>query len=390
MKSNLTRDERLVSSSGMRDMALGYPEVVSPTWLNDRWWNRTLGELFQEFRDLMPTSIPEHESLPPSATLEYCAIRAMCEFIGFPIRDVDNALVTLTGSTALWIAAAAPVSSGDHILVPEPVFDVIRALLDERGARTSILPIDWQSGALGSPRFMQDDKVTGVFLVTPDNPSGIEIDYSAFYALARDPRISETATFVVDQTFCTLVPSERRRAGGWIPALLPGQHWICVWDSGKSLDLDDEKLGFLMTDAGLFPRVRGTADILHCVLPRRTLILITLLMERAVKEGYLDWLWELRSMNAQIVKELGHIADVLVGDVGAFALVRSSVVDAHRLVAVARAEGWGLLTTSSFHGEPGAERQDWIRLPLLRNPDIFRLGVEALRGLILSEGQLGS
>lgn len=389
--SGLTDRERSVLAGDLVDLAVGYPELALPAWQHELWYEMTLQDLAAVFRTEFPhIDAPAFESLPSSYVLEREFVAAARRVLGLPHATNTFAFPTGSGSLALAYAIEAAVPRGAHAATQLPGFDVIRLLLAERGAAVSHIPMDWVACHFAPNALVADaprGPAAAIVLVSPDNPTGAILDEALFLTLQEAQLIGPGTVIVVDQAFSLIAPQELRGSATTADLLESlGNPWILVWDTGKTFDLDDEKLGLVLTNDEQL--ARGLEAIIlryQCTLPRRTLMMLTLLLRRSGPACYLDWLWELRESNVlQLSKELAPIdrCTLTVGPTGGFALVESRRHAAGELVDMAANKRLGLVSTASFVEDPADPRGGLLRVPLLRRPEMMRHSAQILGELI--------
>lgn len=368
---NLTARERFVLESKLLDLALGYPELPNPEWLDAIWYEKTLGEILAIFCRTEPEiRATIFESMPSSAVLESAYLRGALGLLGFDSAVLsESAFATLSGSISLAAAIRAAIPKNGRVLVQAPVFDVIPALVADRTQNITWLPVNWSTGQWAVDRVRCEEPVDAVLLVSPDNPSGAVLDQSTLNAICGLKCINERTVFLVDHCFVLLAPEPLPL----LPTLLSrSQPWIVVWDTGKTFDLDDEKLGAIFCSSELRAAIRHELDVFQCTLPRRTLMQLFLVLARVPGTGYLKWLWELRSRNLSLVREFcaARRLPVISGPAGAFALIGDMPIDSSLLLKRAASRGLGLASTESFHpvNDTSQSIPPMLRIPLLRDP----------------------
>jgi aspartate/methionine/tyrosine aminotransferase len=384
--SVLTKAELAILDQPILDLGVGYPEISLPDWLHHLWHDAPLSELISLLKQRVPGVVDlPFQSLPSPVALEREFVAEALRVLGISETAAGRAYATSSGSTALWCAISASVPIGGHVLAQTPIFDVIRGFLAERDALVTYVSLDWDTGRFDLSTLIDGPPVDAIVLVSPDNPSGAVLDQDSIDAFLEARGVTTETAVILDQSFLLLAERELRiRALG--TTLLEGHpNWIVVWDTGKTFDLDDEKLGLIVASQALRPTVKAKLDLLQCTLPRRTLIQLTLILERARATGYLDWLWGLRTQNATLLKDfaVSHGLAVLENGAGAFLLLgRWEDVDA--LCAEARRLGLGLLGTGSFlsPSRVGDSRDEFIRVPLIRDPEMIAASLQILDELI--------
>lgn len=389
--SNLTKSERDVLAQGLDDLAVGYPEIPLPPWQHALWYECSLQDIANAYGKLLPhVTTRAFESLPSPYQLELEFLTAALRVLRLAPESAGNAVATTSGSLALALAIEAAVPRRAEVLTQEPVFDVVRALLRDREARCQTIGVDWKAARFLRPiEVHQTVPADAVVLVSPDNPSGAVVDEAVLSDLREHGVIGPATVIVIDHAFQLVASANQRFSGRAIDLLTgTGSPWIMVWDTGKTFDLDDEKLGVVVTsDATLADRVRAASSRYQCTLPRRTLMQLTLMLDRAEQERYLDWLWDLREANAAQLRQLAErcpATDVTIGPAGAFGLINCGGRDVAGIISEAAQRGLGLVSTRSFCADSRDPRSDLLRIPLLRGTDMMASALDRLARILVS------
>ncbi len=381
--SSLTVREQEVSRLGILDLATGYPRMSTPAWLADILYPRSAPELLRRYRQRFAhATVPSFHRLPAPAALEADLISSMLGLLGLPRSLAPNCFCVLSGSMALERMLSALLRPGGEARLPGPVFDVIPALIGERRARIRWWELDWAEPAwhLAGTDL---DTADVTIVVSPDNPSGLTVPAATLRGLATAAADAGTV-LIVDQSFALL-------SADGVPAPLlaasadRGDPWVMLWDTGKSFDLDGEKLAFVIVGDPLLAIARRSIPVTHGTLPCRLTMQMALALSEAADRGYPAFLAGARARNHATLKNLAHAdATVSAGDFGGFALVDPPTGDMEILLRAAERQGIGLITTDSFvRTTPFAHRyRPVLRLPLLRDPDFMEAAVEGLGRLM--------
>jgi aspartate/methionine/tyrosine aminotransferase len=383
----LTEHEQAVTRLQLLDLAVGYPRLAGPEWLatlRDAYSTRELQAAYQSL--FRYPSARSREWTPSPALLEANLTAAVLDFLSLPASLTKNCFLTHSGSAALERALAVAVPPSGTVRLPAPIFDVIPGFLRERSARFQWWELDWtRPDWTRAGSALTGTKAT--ILVTPDNPSGATASGAALATLAADADRAR-CNLVVDQSL-GLLSRDGRRAPLLADFADRRSAWIMLWDTGKTLDLNGDKIGVMIVGDPLKERVRAALRLVQYSLPHRLMMLMTLVLVMATQRHYLGWLAARRRDNEHILANFGHDwpVNVRIPEFGAFSLVDSPATDSESLVGLAAQRGLGLISTSSFtHGTLLHDRADpLLRIPLLRQPDMMRESLVRLSSLLASE-----
>lgn len=387
--SALTDDELRIAAEAEIDLGVGYPEFSLPGWLAELWYDLPLSELTWRYLDCTPgVDLIPGQSLPRSSSLMHQLCLAMLRYLNLNPDLVDNTFVTYSGSHALERSFATLIEPGTLAVTTTPSIDIIRAMLLERGdVRIQHVRADPEDGfsvpiASLCKAIEADDAV--LVLTSPENPTGHVYSESDLKRLSEACRRTGTP-FVLDQCFCMVSPSGL--AVPLLPAFSdPAPSYLFVWDTGKTFDLDDDKLGFVVTSGDLAARFRERLAVLQCTLPKRKLMLMKLVLDGASAHHYGDILTEIVSDNLREV--VLSVADTgitaLVPDAGGFVLLDVSklgmtgVEFSEELLAQ---KSVGAVPASSFFHDDidGNLASRYVRIALIRDRHELRRGMHRVR-----------
>jgi hypothetical protein len=161
--------------------------------------------------------------------------------------------------------------------------------------------------------------------------------------------------------------------------------WIAIWDTGKTFDLDDEKFGLLIAANGIRRQLGEALDLVQCALPRRLMLLMTLILSEAVEHDYVGWITSVRMQVAEILEDLNTLSDVRVNvpDFGGFAIIDVGERAVDDIVSNAARTGLGLITTEPFSAySPFPVARPALRVPLIRDPAMVRESVAICKAVL--------
>ena len=173
-------------------------------------------------------------------------------------------VVTAAGcSGANFLAIAALVGAGDHVLVERPGYDPLPGACRLMGARVEPFDRRFDRGFrldMGDLATRLTAATRLVIISTPHNPSGMELDHSALLALGRlAERVG--AHVLVDEVYldaAALVRGERATVAS--AARLDGP-FVVTNSLTKSYGLAGLRSGWVVAPAAIATRIRRTRDI---------------------------------------------------------------------------------------------------------------------------------
>lgn len=258
MRIGLTEAMERARSSTALDLACGYPGFNVPGWImsivSDVNADATLA--------LKSGGLgPGDQSAIASARL----VEAASTFLGLTEARSSRILVTSSGSLAIDRAIAA-LSPGRRPLVHEPEMDVINSLLRQHsGVEESVLPLDLGTSSLSADLEGRRDPCLLAFS-SPHNPTGAQLTTQYVGELQAWCRETGSA-LIVDQCFLELY-SGQQPVRAW-EHLSDDIEWIVIWDTGKTIGLQHEKLAFLICSAPAYAKAVETLRVVQFDLPNR-------------------------------------------------------------------------------------------------------------------------
>lgn len=393
MGSRLTHDELRIASEAELDLGVGYPEFSLPAWLHELWYDLPLGELTWRYLDCTPgVRLVSGQSLPRSVDLTQQLCRTMLRYLGLEPSLENNSFVTYSGSHAIERSLATLLEPERVAVTTTPSIDIITAMLRERN-NVAVRHVAADVAGSGVHVARLQEVIRGdpsvLILTSPENPTGYT--YSAGeLAEIVGACVSSGTPLVLDQCFCKVSP-----VGDSVPLLPNLAHddlsFLFVWDTGKTFDLDDDKVGFIVCSDDLVASFRDRLAVLQCTLPKRMLMLMKLVIEGAMSHHYGDTIREVVADNLRevVLAMTGTGVEVLTPRAGGFVLLDisplgvSSAAFSEGLLAEERV---GVVSASSFfHDGCADERYDrYVRLALLRDRDELRRAMHRIRRYALT------
>lgn len=373
---SLSRQQGLGSIARF-DLATGYPSAP-------------LASPLEAGRDVPParafcddTSLSDHDC---ASTLERAARRVLS------IANELSVVATLTGTIALErclrvgeLLAQEAHKSSLLLLTHENSIDLARELVTSRPGWSMRVVGYGPDGpsvgefvkAIAELRQSKPGVYVVVVVTSPNNPDGGSLSSQEWRNLSEECATGG-AFLVVDHCFLLADPFRPRRVPAVWDEALVGCHWAGVWDTGKTINLNGPKFGFVITASADVTRnvVRAVEEI-HVVLPRDH----SQLMSAALSETEFFDSIQSRLM-ASCTANLNTLKTVLRGWPGLWVRAGATFACVHmpegpRGVAVELQEallrrGVAVAASESFWPTGGAE---YIRVSLARDSEYFSFAV---------------
>jgi histidinol-phosphate/aromatic aminotransferase/cobyric acid decarboxylase-like protein len=384
--STLTEQELAAAQRAVHDLGPGYPLISLPGWCVNFANDKAIALASLEF--------PPAWSSVKSRNVEDELSRSVRDLLC--IRDDAVSMhATFSGSVALDRAMTAIVlfarergCRSVHVITTSPCIDIMKLFLSER---VEIEPIFVPSDANGDfPYGLNGDGIcralecsrthnpTGlqvVLLTSPENPTG-EMWTGAQLSQIAARCAEHHALLVVDHCFLLAGVQAERPAAVWDIAL-GDLDWIGVWDTGKTIGMNEEKLGFLIVGGPHLSRFaeQSVNTIQFGVSRRQKLVFSAILSDRRFG-AYLGQLRSICLHNVETLQELivrDPRISVRLPKAGSMVLLNCSRVGVGDEVLrrlLLDAEVGVISGRVFFHSDPVPT--DYIRLALARDPDYFR------------------
>ncbi len=188
-------------------------------------------------------------------------------------RGLAQSHISLHYSSSIAIDVVAKMLNQSQFLrvgLVCPTFDNLPAILHRAGL--ALVAIGEEAITSGAPPEVFDT-VDALFVVTPNNPSGLTLDQTAFSRLA-ETCAEHRLPLIVDTSFRLFEP----RALDWdmYDVLSRAAVQFCVIeDTGKAFALGELKLGILATSVSLAPVIEAITDELLLNVSPVTLVALT-------------------------------------------------------------------------------------------------------------------
>ncbi|MFI7080217.1 pyridoxal phosphate-dependent aminotransferase [Micromonospora sp. NPDC049903] len=384
--AGLTEQERIVAMTAAVDLGPGYPQLSLPTWLVD-----VLTDEATIRRTLAVDSLSPHR--PDRMSWERELVAVVRGFLGIRDDAGIHGFVTFSGSAALDRAIRAALIEGGTLLTTNPSIDIATKMTVEDGAaRVRYVASQPFVDELDLDEFraaMRED-IRAVLITSPQNPTG-QVFSSATVDTLVDACLARRSVLIADQTFC-LFPGAGGEPVPLLPNLAPPElDWICVWDTGKTFGLHEDKLGFIFCSASLSHRVMSRLNTLQFGVSRRLLAqFANILADPRV--------WQyLADLNRTVHRNARELAAALVDTglrpvpptAGSLMLLRLDdrlvMTETELSRFLLTAHGIGVVDFGSFvHAAvPGAVRDHrYLRVALARDPVVIDVAAARLRAAL--------
>jgi aspartate/methionine/tyrosine aminotransferase len=280
------------------------------------------------------------------------------------------------------------------VITTTPCIDIMKLFLSERPDVVPLFVPSNRGGrfpygldevgicdALDQACMDEPSSTNAVILTSPENPTGETWSRQSLTQIAE--RCADRgAVLIVDHCFLLAGVQQERPAAVWDEPQ-KGLEWIGIWDTGKTVGMNEEKLGFVIAGGSELPRfVQDTVNTIQFSVSRRQKLIISRILADARFSKLLE---ELRSVCKANVE---FLASVLTGDprlklrvpsAGTMAMIDCSrlqsddeTIRAHLLL-----RDVGVISGRVFfHSD--LVPTSLIRVALAREPSHFRLSVSRL------------
>lgn len=392
----LTEQEIEVARRAKHDLGAGYPAIELLPFVRAALGDRS----GRQWRAMQPTWTAAEE-----IDLTERLASAVAEFLDLPPRSETYSLdPTFSGSVALDRAIQAALSSCRangyqkvEVITTSPSIDIIPDLLEERpsvdvtfcGGRGPDYSID-SPGVVRALVRHSDPGVARVVLVcSPENPTGHVWDESSLRKLVSAVARAD-AILIVDHSFLVSGVQAAQLPRVWDIAD-KSTRWIATWDTGKTLGLGGEKLGFILASPRMRRCVSDAIRVLQFDVSRRQKELFVELLSAAKKADYQRHLASICRQNLDRLEQdlRGTAARTVRPVAGTLAMIElpgfpeSTEEDLSRHLLN---RGVGVVTGSAFfHNSRPAH--PLLRVALARDPVEFAAATDVLAETL---GELGS
>jgi aspartate/methionine/tyrosine aminotransferase len=393
--STLTEQEISAASRAEFDVGPGYPQIPLPHWCVEHLRDE---RLFGESIEVAPSWTPKNQE----------ALRAALESAVRQLLRIPTASIavfeTFSGSVALDRAMTAVIQfararnrSTVHVVTTTPCIDIMKLFLAERAEVSPVFVPSDRGGefpyglnevsiisALRAVRDKHPRTLPVVLLTSPENPTGETWSSDSLKRIAEACEACD-GVIIVDHCFLLAGVQESRPPAVW--DVVHRGDWIGIWDTGKTIGINEEKLGFVIAGGVHMPRyVSDSINTVQFGVSRRQKLMIGRILGDPRFKGHLE---ELRSVCRT---NLSTLVDALSGNAqisirkptaGSLVLVDCSGVrrSDEEIRTSLLSQGVGVIAGRVFfHTE--SPPTSFIRVALAREPEFFRRAVSKLAGLI--------
>lgn len=373
MTTTLTDQEIEAARKATFDLGPGYPQITLPPYLRSAYLDRSVDEVSL----VNPSEWTPARQAAVDAGLE-AAVR---EMLMLPAASYDSVSAALSGSVALdrALVAALAMSGGPTIdvITTTPSIDIMPLFLGERShvvtryahSRDGHLDPDAVLREIAATR----DRGPVVLLTSPENPTG-EVWSAEDLKAIGDACFRAGGILVVDHTFLTAGVHGRADVDGVWQAFGAGENWIAIWDTGKTLGLNGDKLGFLVSGSErVTAEVRRSLSVMQYDVPRRQKVLFAELLRRAARMDYAGHLNAICHRNLAVAGSLAAAAGVRVRRPPAGSLLLLELPDGdddERARCRLLRAGVGVVAGNVFF-HAGPRPRTLLRIALARDVDYF-------------------
>lgn len=382
---NLTQQQNEGIATGARDLATGYaclpllPQLAHSV-VEGTKASLGNGHSFSAANEILQASVGNLLNLNIQ-----CQSRIRTTFSGsIAIERTILALKTM---------AASAGKIGLNVIILEPSIDLPYLLMREQGDIRIIgarCDTPTSSGRVDSIIEMLEKESTGpsrrmtvVFLDSPSNPFGVTTDEQDLFRLGRACG-KHSAVLIMDHCFLL--------AGIHFPATLPNVFslpedlcdWIGIWDTGKSIDVAGDKLGFIIPGSH---KIEGFVDeTLSVIQPssysaRRKIEVFSRILSSPILTQYLSIAGSICRENLNNLQAMAPAEwHVPLPSSGTFACVhhRTFSGNSDSLRKVWMKKGVSVASGRAFYASTFEDGMPFVRISLLRDTKFFREAITKL------------
>lgn len=291
----------------------------------------------------------------------------------------ERFLICLTASMSIELVANHLRLEKARVGLIEPCFDNLADILKRHGV--PLVPISEE--CLTDPLIVLEktwNQVDALFLVNPNNPTGLSMSKESFTALCQ--ACSEAGKLlIVDNAFrvykaCSFNQLEIARQ--------QGTKYVSIEDTGKTWPTMELKLSILVCSNDLFGSLyRIYSDFLLHVSPF-VLLLLTAFVRLSRKDQFQTIRSIVRRNRAFLVEKLqdSGVVSCEVEGLSVAWLRLPHTIQAHDFVRVARGEGVCILPGTFFYWNSPRSGERFVRIALLRDRDMFEDAILRLSSLL--------
>jgi aspartate/methionine/tyrosine aminotransferase len=308
--------------------------------------------------------------------------RATSRIIQSPILGYHSSYsLCPTASNSIDITGAWLKTKGYTVGLIEPAFDNLYLLLKRRGV--DIVPIqesDLSDLDILSNKIDEYD-LKSLFIVSPNNPTGFQLDQDEFNALCRQCA-KKGVTMIVDTTFRLY---SRNSYDEYQILNDNGVDYLVIEDTGKTWPTNDLKVSLMAYSESLSSEVRTLYEEVYLCVSNFSLGLLSELIDKTRKVGIDEIVWAEVDKRKQQVREAlqdTFLTPILNDKAAPLPLewldCSASGLTDIELVEELKKAGVALLPGRFFYWNTPEQHTQNVRLSLMRSNDIFDKGLQTL------------
>ncbi|MFD7923867.1 pyridoxal phosphate-dependent aminotransferase [Streptomyces sp. NPDC059740] len=319
----------------------------------------------------------EAQSIPES---EWLYRERYAQLIGSSgLQAAAGHFILPTASNSIDLVAAYLRSTGGRTLLIHPTFDNLALILRRRGVRP--LPVEESPLATGDlPRPLLHS-ADALFLVNPNNPTGLDLSADVFEALVR-ACTEHRVTLVIDASFRLFYPQT------WDMYRVLQDHgasYIVFEDTGKVFPTQDMKASLLACSADHRDTLRQIYNETYLCVSKFTLLVLGVFFEEARATGLAA------GVHAFVAERRARTREALGADLIAPDARQSRIsvewlstaglgLDDRTVTARLRERGVGVLPGRGFfwHDPADARSTRNIRVSLMKPYEEWHRGIEIM------------
>lgn len=299
-----------------------------------------------------------------SAVREYPDASTLCALVADGLGvEADRVLVTAGGDDALMRACLATIEAGTNAVATTPTFEMIPRYVSLSGGEIRQTP--WMDGPFPVAEFTRliDDQTRAVFVVTPNNPTGLAATVDDLRAVANAAR---RALVVVDLAYTEFADADLT------PVALSLPNAIAVRTFSKAWGLAGIRVGYAAGDPAIIDWLRAVGQPYAVAGPSAAIAAWAVSnLKEAVRAGVVRVREERSRLTAMLRARGLSVTDSSAN----FVLARTP--RAGRLGAVLAEKG---VLVRDFPGRAGLE--DCLRITCPGEPEKFHRLVVALENAL--------
>ncbi|MFG2440940.1 aminotransferase class I/II-fold pyridoxal phosphate-dependent enzyme [Streptomyces sp. NPDC048508] len=260
----------------------------------------------------------------------------------------------------------------------EPCFDNLSDILKRHQVSLGVIPDDLYEHPSALVDVLDRHETDAVFLVSPNNPTGRHLPAPSLKAVAEHCA-RRGRLLILDACFRFYMP-ERYTYDQYAILMRSGADWILIEDTGKTWPTQEVKAPFFCTSASVTkPLGRIYNDFLLMGSPF-ALALLTELVRSAAEDG-LESVQGIVEHNRSVLRRAlagTTLRPVEMPFVGVSWLALQEGTSADEFCAVLSGLGVEVLPGGPFFWNDSARGAHYMRVSLVRDPDVFQRAVTSL------------